>query len=202
MTAEDIADDLGEPTLCGAAGQGTCLPILDQERYVEIGGPCEPGLNEFPLVVCVAPWSAGQAIPTAENIARLSLALVRAYSSFKAEDPRNVIDLVLAIEAWDAQKVEQILRDSKEFDEAFELMNGLGMDTATVGLGGGGFVIAGIGVEAGAAIDTKIKYFRSSARRGSRRMAYRPVSAPTCFLEAGCRPTATLAERPPGAVCR
>ena len=156
MAAEDITGDLANPTTCGVAGHRTCLPILDQ-RYIALGGPCEPGLIEFPGVVCVAPWSAAEANTTAENIARLSLALIRAFHDFKAQAPSNVIKLISAIEANDAQAVEQIIRDGQMFDEAFDLMKGLGMDTATVGVGGGGFVVGGIGVELGVAIDTEYK---------------------------------------------
>lgn len=153
MAAEDIAGDLADPAPCGAAGQGTCMPILDHSRYVEIGGPCEPHLIEFRHVVCVAPWAADEAVPAAESIIRLTVAFATAYRSFTAQDMGSVINLVAAIKARDAQEVGQIIRDTEKFKKAFDLMNGLGMDTATVGVGQGGFAIAGIGVEVGAAID-------------------------------------------------
>lgn len=155
--ADDVIGEIADPTPCGAPGQGTCIALIDPKRFKEIGGPCERGLIEIPNVICVAPVSTEEAVWTAEDIAWLALALVEAYQSFKVQDPRKLIDLLSAIEDPDAERVEQIVRDSQYFDEAFAIMSRLGMDTATMSVSGGGFVLLGGGAEGGVALDTGIE---------------------------------------------
>ncbi|MGJ8621539.1 MAG: LysM peptidoglycan-binding domain-containing protein [Yoonia sp.] len=156
IVADDIIGEIADPTPCGAAGQAACLPIVDQKRFSQIGGPCELGLIEFPKVICVAPESAVNAVRSADDIARLVLALVEAYRTFKVQDPLTFINLTAAIQARDAERVQEIILDTQYFDEAFAIMRELGLKTATMSLSGGGFVLAGAVAEGGVALDTEI----------------------------------------------
>lgn len=168
MIADDVIGDVADPAPCGSAGQGTCLPILNQRRINEIGGVCERGLIEIPKIVCLRPPTAKEGIQTVEDIVGLIVELALAYQDFKTGQPLLFLSYLEAVREKDAERVVEILLEGQYFDEAFAIMKRLGMDTATASVSGGGFAVLGGFAEGGVAIDVDLVDFpQVYATRGS-----------------------------------
>ncbi len=148
---------------CGGSGQKPCS-IFDS-GFFEIGNFCENDLDHIPFVAC-APKIEDDAF--AKKVEELAVLVGEIYIAFNitAGPVGDIVTVLDVAGAKNPEEVQRIIEEDPRFDRVYALARGLGMNTLTVGLAGGGSLIGGGGLESGVSLDvhkqaTAYGYFSS-----------------------------------------